>query len=89
MTEVNWKLEVRNLSEQGLFEVQSERHPGQYYVVDLEVKSCTCGDHKFRGRICKHLCAVLNTLPEKHIVTETCNSFQEQAPILKDWFDIC
>jgi hypothetical protein len=75
-------MNVKRLEEEDLYTVTSERNEEKYYTVDLQVKSCTCGDHKFRGRICKHICLVLNSITEKHVVTETCNSFQEQAPVI-------
>ena len=59
-------MEIRRLEEKDLFEVQSEKLPGQYYVVDLQAKSCTCNHFKFRGVRCKHIHRALENYPEKH-----------------------
>ena len=83
-------IEVRKLEEENLYEVESQKHPGQYYVVDLIANSCTCPHYRYRGVQCKHIKEAQDALlVEKHIVTETCNTFQAQAPVLKDWFEVC
>jgi len=78
MSERNWTPEVRELNEQGLFEVSSQRHTGEYYVVDSQEGSCTCPHHKFTGAYCKHLQAVKTQIvkPETLIYTDDPPNFQ-------------
>jgi uncharacterized Zn finger protein len=59
MSEVNWKPQVRELQERGLFEVESEKHPNRTYVVDLISRTCTCPHFRYRGVQCKHIKAAV------------------------------
>jgi len=58
-------MEVRKLEEESLFEVESEKRPSEFYVVDLQAKSCTCPHFRFRGAFCKHLQAVKESQKDK------------------------
>ena len=49
-----------------LFEVESEKHPGRTYVVDLLARTCTCQQYRYRGVVCKHIHAVEGNLPEQN-----------------------
>jgi hypothetical protein len=42
----------------GFWHVESECQPGQWYIVDARMKTCTCPDRQHRSPICKHLIAV-------------------------------
>lgn len=38
-----------------LAKVESATTPGDWYIVDIENKACSCPDHVYRGTTCKHL----------------------------------
>jgi len=61
-------MEVRKLEEKDLFEEVESEKQGQFYVVDLIAKSCTCRHFKFRGVQCKHIKAVT---PVESLTVET------------------
>lgn len=50
------KSDIEQLDE-SLFFVKSEQDPTKYYLVNIEVGSCTCPAGEF-GKFCKHECAV-------------------------------
>ena len=55
-----WKPVTKN-SGNGVYQVQSESDPMQFYEVFIgeDSKTCTCPGHVFRGAICKHINWVL------------------------------
>jgi len=52
---------IQPTSSPRIVRVQSERKPGEYYLVDIDQHTCTCPDHLAHsalGIICKHRLAV-------------------------------
>ena len=43
--------------EQRLFEVRSRKDTRKFYMVDADIKMCTCPDFNFRFLKCKHIIA--------------------------------
>ena len=42
---------------QQLFEVRSTASKDRFYIVDTDIKTCTCADFNFRFLKCKHILA--------------------------------
>lgn len=38
-----------------LARVESATTPGDFYIVDVKNRACSCPDHVYRGTSCKHL----------------------------------
>lgn len=51
-----------DLTAQMTAEVQSQSDPDKTYTVDLEAKSCTCPDHRYRNTTCKHMAKCANLI---------------------------
>lgn len=43
--------------EQRLFEIHSSKDTNNFYMVDVDIKMCTCPDFNFRFLKCKHIIA--------------------------------
>ena len=47
-------MQVKELSEPGLFQVSSERNEEKFYTLDLNERNCSCPSFRYKGP-CKHL----------------------------------
>ena len=49
------RMQVKQLSEPGLFEVESQKENGKFYTVDTLERTCSCPHHRYTSAFCKHL----------------------------------